>query len=485
MAWSGLGVGFNGPVRAAVVFDDGSGDGPALYVAGPFAAAGGVSCDEVARWDGSAWSPLGSSNSVTCLVVHDDGLGGGPALYSGGNGVRRWDGGAWSGTGSFSGGAVMALASFDPPGAEPRRLYACGTFTGISGHPVTHIAAWDGLEWSDFGTVMNDQVLSLAVIDDGAGPSLYVGGKFTFTGSVLASRVARWDGTTWHALGSGLGGGPDATPECFALYDDGRGDGPVLFVGGSFTIAGGTPASHLARWDGEAWSSAGLEVAGAAPVVQSLAVFADAAGEGDKLFAGGAFDAIAGVPAANVARWDGASWSPLVGGAPAAVHALAVHDDGSGAGPRLWVGGDFKLLADTDDAYLGVWGGCTPGVSPWTDLGFALAGTDGLPQLVGTGPLFPATAGALTLAQAAPSAFAPLFVSLTGSPAPFKGGVLVPLPALLTLPLATSPAGALTLSWSSWPGGLSGLSVYFQHAIVDAAAPNGVALSNALRADVP
>jgi len=39
--------------------------------------------------------------------------------------------------------------------------------------------------------------------------------------------------------------------------------------------------------------------------------------------------------------------------------------------------------------------------------------------------------------------------------------------------------------WTSWPSGLSGLSLFLQSALPDVAAVKGVALSNALRADVP
>ena len=68
---------------------------------------------------------------------------------------------------------------------------------------------------------------------------------------------------------------------------------------------------------------------------------------------------------------------------------------------------------------------------------------------------------------------------------PFKGGTLVPVPVSLMLPLATSPSGDAPLPWTAWPAGLSGLDLYFQYAIQDAGAVHGVALSNAVKADVP
>src|SRR5262249_30144529 len=45
-----------------------------------------------------------------------------------------------------------------------------------------------------------------------------------------------------------------------AVFDDGRGAGPVLYIGGTFTHAGGKDTSFIARWDGEEWASVGSGV---------------------------------------------------------------------------------------------------------------------------------------------------------------------------------------------------------------------------------
>lgn len=121
----------------------------------------------------------------------------------------------------------------------------------------------------------------------------------------------------------------------------------------------------------------------------------------------------------------------------------------------------------------------------WHDLGLGLAGSFGPPSLVGTGELVPGSAGSLTLSASAQSAPALLFLSAASTPAPFKGGTLVPVPELLAVPVGTGPIGIVLLPWPSWPSGLSGVSLWFQYAVQDAAAVKGVALSNALRADVP
>ncbi|HXT50708.1 MAG TPA: right-handed parallel beta-helix repeat-containing protein [Thermoanaerobaculia bacterium] len=152
--------------------------------------------------------------------------------------------------------------------------------------------------------------------------------------------------------------------------------------------------------------------------------------------------------------------------APRLADVLAVADTGSGSAPIVDMGA-FEAP------------------SAWVDLGSSLAGVAGPPLLFASGTLETGSPGTLALSSAAPAAFTVLFVSLSSAPLPFKCGTLVPLPPVAKFPLFTSGVGAIPLGWMSWPGGLSGLSVYFQYAIQDAGAVCGVALSNALRGDVP
>src|SRR5262249_46405187 len=74
--------GMRGAVFAVQVYDDRM--GPALYAGGVFTTAGDVLASNIAKWDGAAWSALGSGMNgiVYALGVYDDGTG--PALYAGG-----------------------------------------------------------------------------------------------------------------------------------------------------------------------------------------------------------------------------------------------------------------------------------------------------------------------------------------------------------------------------------------------------------------
>jgi hypothetical protein len=122
-----------------------------------------------------------------------------------------------------------------------------------------------------------------------------------------------------------------------------------------------------------------------------------------------------------------------------------------------------------------------PGSGTWTALGFGLPGAAGEPVLVGSGPQTAGQLVTLDLSHAAPSAPAMLFLSLSSTPAPFKGGTLVPVPVSLAMPLVTGAAGSLVLPLM-WPAGVaSGTNVWYQFAVQDAGAVKGVSLSNAVQ----
>jgi len=314
-------AGLDARVFALEEFDDGSGS--ALYAGGSFISAGGQIVNRIAKWDGVAWSPLVGPNgtgvdaTIDALAVFDDGSG--PALYAAGvfttaggvsvNRIAKWDGTAWSalaGQGTGVNDRVFALAVYDD-GSGPA-LYAGGDFTTAGGVTVNRVAKWNGSEWSALagpGTGVNDRVQALAVFDDGTGPALYAGGTFTTAGGVSANRIARWDGTVWSALSTGVNG----TVIDLTVFDDGS--GPALYAGGLFITAGGVTVNRIAKWNGTAWSPllrpSGTGING---TVGSLAVFDD--GKGPALYAGGGFTIAGGVESIRIAKRQGCSVTPPV-----------------------------------------------------------------------------------------------------------------------------------------------------------------------------
>ena len=224
---------------------------------------------------------------------------------------------SWSGLGAGveAGGQVRALAVFDD-GSGPA-LYAGGVFETMDGVVVNHIARWDGQSWSGVGGGVSAgswvvaRIDGLRVIDmaDGNGPALYVGGSFQYAGGVLVNGIARWDGSQWNPLGSGLTPLPEYEARVFdmSLYDPGT--GAELYVGGLFQNAGGVVAGGLAKWNGTVWSSVAGWQSAWYPIVGPLYVYDD--GTGPALHVGGTFYYVGGFYTNNIAKWNGYGWSPL------------------------------------------------------------------------------------------------------------------------------------------------------------------------------
>lgn len=117
----------------------------------------------------------------------------------------------------------------------------------------------------------------------------------------------------------------------------------------------------------------------------------------------------------------------------------------------------------------------------WADLGDALSGVQGDPALVGAGSPSSGEAISLTIVSGPPSGSATLVVGLTPLNAPFKGGVLVPSPDLLVTGLPLDASGAAVLP-AVWPSGIpAGFRVLLQAWMPDAAAPQDLSATNALR----
>lgn len=375
-AWSSVGGGFPSIFSPTVYslrsFDDGT--GPSLYLGGSFILnTGGLSGRSVARWNGSQWSAaaLDLGGAVYDLTVFDDGSG--PGLYIGGfitrvdalrcNNVARYSLQGWRALGGSSDGDVLALGTFDAGAGES--VYVAGSFTSIGSVAAYGIARWDGQSMSsldvgvDVGSGPPSRVYALTVHDDGGGPDLYIGGDFTRAGSAgtLTWEVARWDGSTW----SGLGGGPGGDVLALASFD--AGSGSSLIAGGTFDAFGSRTVS---RWTGSTWSSLGAWASGTS--VRALATFND--GSGNALYAGGSFTNAGGVPASNIARWNGSSWSAVGAGLPGQVNALYVFDDGFGA--KLYAGGSFqggglnRLARWNGTAWTSVGGGVSAAVNTIT-----------------------------------------------------------------------------------------------------------------------
>lgn len=273
-------------------------------------------------------------------------------IFSDAGGVAVHHIALWDGMAwSDPGGGITAGSAAVVFAEYQGQLVAGGLFQEIGGQPANRIARWDGVQWSPLGEGADAAVRALAVY----GGELIAAGEFGTIGGIAAQRIARWDGSTWSALGSGLTDAVYAgTGESLAVY------GGELVVGGLFDHAGGVPAHNIARWNGADWAPLGEGLDGTTfnRHVVTLVVHEGA------LHAGGSFTLAGGLPAGRVARWDGAAWTPLGAGLDGTVNSLASY-----AG-RLVAGGVFHAAGGAPAERIAAWDGMH-----WSALGSGMDDT--------------------------------------------------------------------------------------------------------------
>ena len=188
---------------------------------------------------------------------------------------------------------------------------------------------------------------------------LIAAGSFTLAGGTTAYNVARWDDTVWLNMGSGIvSDGVQIDPvTCLAVHDN------RLFAGGYFTnYDGNSGAGYTAEWDGASWN----RVCGVSPYYSTGCLNEHVntlISHSNLLYAGGHFTG-------RAAAWDGSGWSTLVvNQAPLEflsgdVRAFAVY------GGKLVVGGNPNYVIEEGIYYSGLafWNGQsfeTFGESSW------------------------------------------------------------------------------------------------------------------------
>jgi hypothetical protein len=463
--WSSLGPEagtFNKLVRVLAFDRKGT-----LYAGGLFSAVGDTVIKSVAQWDGSQWHALGTGinanitgeSDVHTIACDRDG-----AVFVGGKfqkagdaptkGIAKWDGGQWSAfEGTFAGSPAVYSLAFDSAGSlycgGSFILDSCGTFAyniakvkggtacrmgsgflahiydiafdarenlcisgefldgstpGVSILAYRGIAKRDGNSWNtlcvgcDFQHMDNDPGDALytavpagvciyskycqyivkwngsvwdtlgkvgmtlggdvhAYSFDGKG-NMYIGGRFSVVNDSLFSCrcVAQWDGSAWSALGSGISGMNGGDAVILAQTIDNAGN---LYVAGGFDSAGGVPAKNIAKWDGTSWSSCATGI-----MERNIGLYALASADSGTIYAAGKFEISGGINQDNVMKWDGAVWSRLGPGMDNSITCIAVDSEGV-----CYAGGWFTTASGMPAQHVARWNGIE-----WEPLG---AGTDG------------------------------------------------------------------------------------------------------------
>jgi hypothetical protein len=327
-----------------------------LYVGGSFTHVSGLLVNHVARWDGSAWTALGSGVSgkdfamVNALTF--DGRGN---LYAAGsfsmagnasaNSVAKWNGSEWRSLGDGVIGEINIKIGVEALAADGNTIYASGYFKTPEGAWNGAVKRWNGSAWEFVGDPMTceDSFTGIHALTVDRNGNLFAGGEFCFAGSVSANNIARWDGSAWQALGADT----SVNNEVFSIVVDAQ---DRLYAGGKFTAAGGKPANHIAMWDGQQWNSmaGGVTDGGDYPAsVSAMALDPDG-----KLYVGGNFRKAGLVDANNIAMWDGSQWRALGSGLNGMVLALAIDSQG-----RVYAAGRFSIVGGTGINPIARWNG--------------------------------------------------------------------------------------------------------------------------------
>lgn len=353
-AWAAVGGGFaNGilgfasaqnAVRALAV------NGNDIYAGGFFTSAGAVKASHIARWDGTNWWALGSgvkgindfaSTVVSAIAVKgSDVYVGGVFTNAGGvsaSNIAKWNGSSWSALGSGLSGPAQAIA------VSGSDVYVGGNFTNAGGVSANYIAKWDGSSWSALGSGLNSNVTAISITANG----FFVGGNFTNAGGVNANHLAKWSGIDWGSLGGTPSNGVNGTVNSIIQTAP-----TTLYIAGAFTTAGGTNINRIAQGFGN-WSDLGGGVSGGgAPTVFAMAY------DGANLYVAGSFTNAGGVLVNGIAKWNGATWSAFGGGVlrasasgltPATVSAVAL------IGNDVFAGGTFLTAGNKPSSYFGRW----------------------------------------------------------------------------------------------------------------------------------
>ncbi|TWT43881.1 hypothetical protein RAS1_02810 [Phycisphaerae bacterium RAS1] len=390
--WRQLGDGLWGPTTGQVIAFttwDPDGAGPAmkqLVAGGSFTIATGKTVNRIARFDGVEWQPLGTGLSSTLWGLTTwDPDGGGPLpdevvavgdfVTAGGvtvNQVARYDGTQWQAFGAGIGNHVKAVTVWDTdgPGGNPGAIVVGGHFTEAAGNPGNFVAMWNGASWQGMGSGFINEVFSLATFSPSGNPAdtrVYAGGSFGLGGAPPYQLIAQWDGASWQQLYQGV----DSYVQCMTVRSA---PSPALVIGGAFGQAyNATIAYRIAGWTGSSWIENAFEPGLSGPiaaVVYGLTTWdPDGGGPlGEQVVAGGLFANTIGGPEPalnNIARWDG-NWQPLGDGLNQFANALTTWDpDGSGPQTEVLVaGGAFTLAGAVPSPFIAALYPCGPAGVP-------------------------------------------------------------------------------------------------------------------------
>jgi hypothetical protein len=217
--WATLGQGLNDPPWTLTTFQG------QLVAGGNFTASGSTAIAHVAQWNGSAWTQIGAGldNAVNDLIEYRGQLyacGWFHSPTSGGTDyIARWNGTSWSGIPGV------------PIAAMPWRMAVINDELFLAGYGGLQgfVSSYDGAAWKLEFTTVNYEPTGIVSYGD----AIVVGAANTL--------ITRRDGVWTQSP-------PLVTSSGFPKVIDLVVHSGQLFIGGSFSGAGGNPAANIVRY---------------------------------------------------------------------------------------------------------------------------------------------------------------------------------------------------------------------------------------------
>ncbi|MCB0711825.1 MAG: T9SS type A sorting domain-containing protein [Ignavibacteriae bacterium] len=387
----GVASGVNGLVFALLL------EGDDLYVGGQFTHAGEIEANNIAVWNRKTrrWRRLGAGlqGDQTNVPFVSDILIKNGEVYVGGqfaqagsrqaNNVAKWNGRVWEPLGEGVDGTIADLQEYRGD------IYVGGSFGTAGGESSSGVAFWDGTAWHGMnggvsGVVNCLEVMEypyrrfdpLKVIDTLASypdSILVIGGKFTVSGVREDSFINEVSTYTWRTIQNVVGWGENSLSgrsefvQAMLLSSsqmeevrDILADGVNMYIAGNYQFDiddEGRASSQgvrknicviyndtIIRWStfGGPYREAPLfdMQFGVDGPVNALVK------SRNRIIAGGSFSTAAHVRAANIAEWDIVveRWRPLVSGAPLGSNRVLTFHRNS-----LYSGGSFRIKEDPDE----------------------------------------------------------------------------------------------------------------------------------------
>ncbi len=249
------------------------------------------------------------------------------------------------------------------------KLFMGGNFTKNEGQSCYWSAYYNGSSIVKHTNMIGGSGIDMMDVFDGF---LYAVGTMEYFGSMT---VAMWDGSTWIDGGATnqehrvIYGGPNdlyvantsglirkkSPGGSFQTFYDFAGSGSVasiinynndIIIAGGFSSVDGVPANNIASWDGSNWSALDNGINGG---VSCMAVFKN------ELYVAGSIGSAGGTSVNGIARWDGTAWADVGGGATQigsnGLRDMVVFDD------YLIVVGDFTEMGTVATHDVAAWDG--------------------------------------------------------------------------------------------------------------------------------